>query len=81
MPMLNDYPQKIIQVLKDAKEPLNIGKIMRLVDIRNWQTAKALCLDLAFDGKIQAEKTRNGFVFWVEKNNGAKDDYEKTIKS
>jgi len=62
---LNNYKDKILQVLTDATEPLDIEKIRSSAGIGNWQTALKHCLELCMAGKIKGLKTSKSWVFWI----------------
>lgn len=62
-----NYDEKIIDVLKVAKLPLDTEKIRNETGISHWNTALKHCLELVIANKIQGLKTSKSWVFWVEK--------------
>lgn len=65
--MENDYPEKIIEILQKATEPMDIEKIRVEAGIGNWQTALKHCLQLVISHKINGQKTSKSWIFWIEK--------------
>ena len=65
--VLNDYPEKILNVLRNSSIPLDVEKIRVGAGIGNWQTALKHCLELTIDQKIKALRTSKSWVFWIEK--------------
>jgi hypothetical protein len=63
----NHYHEKILKMLQEAEQPMDIEKIRVHVGIGNWQTALKHCLELYIDGKIRGQKTSKSWVFWIEK--------------
>lgn len=68
--MESDYPEKIIKILTEATEPLDIEKIRVGAGIGNWNTALKHCLELLLAKKIQGQKTSKSWIFWVDHHNG-----------
>jgi len=62
--MKETYNPKIMELLKNAKEPLDVAKIRVACDIGNWNTALKHCLELLVDGKINGQRTSKGWIFW-----------------
>jgi len=65
-----NYAQKIVDVLLEATEPLDIEKIRVEAGIGHWNTALKHCLELLIAKKIQGQKTSKSWVFWVDKEWG-----------
>ena len=65
--MENDYPEKIIEILQKATEPMDIEKIRVEAGIGNWQTALKHCLQLVISHSIHGQKTTKSWIFWVDK--------------
>lgn len=61
------YQQKIVDILLEASEPLDIEKIRTEAGIGNWNTALKHCLELFIAKKIRGQKTSRSWIFWVEK--------------
>jgi hypothetical protein len=62
-----NYQEKIVGVLGQAIEPMDIEKIRMEAGIGNWNTALKHCLELLIARKICGIKTSKSWVFWVEK--------------
>jgi len=62
-----NYQQKIVHVLSEATEPLDIEKIRVEAGIGNWNTALKHCLELLIAKRILGTKTSKSWIFWVDK--------------
>jgi len=63
--MKSEYPQKIVKVLAEATEPMDIEKIRVGAGIGHWNTALKHCLELLLAKKIQGKKTSKSWIFWA----------------
>jgi len=60
----NDYQEKILHIVQEAKEPIDPENVRVLAKIGNWQTALKHLLQLMIEGKIEGQKTSKSWVFW-----------------
>jgi len=65
--MKETYNQRITELLKDVKEPLDVAKIRVACNIGNWNTALKHCLELLVDGKVNGQRTSKGWIFWPKR--------------
>jgi hypothetical protein len=65
--MKETYNQKIMELLKNAKEPMDVAKIRVACNIGNWNTALKHCLELLVDGRINGQRTSKGWIFWPKR--------------
>ena len=65
--MKETYDQKIMELLKNAEEPMDVAKIQAACGIGNWNTAMKHCLELLVDGKINGQRTSKGWIFWPKR--------------
>lgn len=63
-----DYKKQILRVLKNKKNPYDVEKIRVSSGIGNWNTAMHHLLELFIDGKIHAQKTSKGWIFWAKES-------------
>jgi predicted Zn-ribbon and HTH transcriptional regulator len=63
--MENTYKEKILSLINEATEPLDIEKIREACGIGNWNTALKHCLELVLENKISGVKTSKSWVFWI----------------
>jgi len=61
-----DYKQQILRTLARAKRPMDVEKIRVACHIGNWQTALKHCLELQYDGRINATKSSKSWIFWTK---------------
>jgi hypothetical protein len=62
---LNNYKERILQILSEAKEPMDVEKIRVRALIGNWETCVKHCLELTIAGKICAQKTSKSWIFFA----------------
>lgn len=63
--MENNYAERIVEILTQATQPMDIEKIRIDAKIGNWNTALKHCLELMIAGKIRGQKTSKSWVFWT----------------
>jgi hypothetical protein len=64
-----DYKNAILQQLASARQPLDVEKIRVACKIGNWNTALKHCLELQYEGRIQAVKSSKSWIFWIKSPN------------
>ena len=57
----------ILSVLRDVQIPQTVEAVRTAAGIGNWQSAKAILLELLAEGKIKAMKTSSSWIFWYDK--------------
>jgi len=62
--MIKDYDAKILLMLKEVDQPVDIEKIRVATGIGNWNTALSHCLALLLKKQINGVKTSKSWVFW-----------------
>ena len=60
----NDYKKRILSLISETSEPLDIEKIRAACGIGNWNTALKHCLELVLEKKISGVKTSKSWIFW-----------------
>ena len=61
--MENTYKEKILIMINESPEPLDIEKIREACGIGNWNTALKHCLELVLENKISGIKTSKSWIF------------------
>jgi len=62
----NPYREKIRDVLAASSMPMDVENVRNRSGLKNWESTKALLLELVLQGTIMGEKTTKGWIFWVE---------------
>ena len=57
---------KALEALQRVKNPQTIEAVRVAASIGNWETAKAILLELLAEGKIKGMRTSSSWVFWLE---------------
>ena len=63
----NNYNERILGVLNQAVQPMDVEKIRSEAGIGHWNTALSHCLELLVNKQISGTKTSKSWVFWIEK--------------
>lgn len=64
--MPGDLSEKVFDVLRNASQPLSIDAVRYRTEIRSWDKARALLLELLYEKKIEGIKTSKSWIFWLE---------------
>jgi hypothetical protein len=62
----NSYMEKIRGVLVDSTMPMDVENVRSGAGLKNWESTKAILLEMVLQGKILGEKTTKGWIFWVD---------------
>jgi len=62
----NSYQEKIVEVLADAKMPMDVENVRLQTGLKNWESTKSILLEMVLQGSIAGEKTTKGWIFWLE---------------
>ena len=63
----NSHHQKIVEVLADAKMPMDVENVRLQTGLKNWESTKSILLELVLQGSIAGEKTTKGWIFWLDR--------------
>jgi hypothetical protein len=61
----NTYHQKIVNVLSEAKMPMDVENVRLKTGLKNWESTKSILLELVLQGTILGQKTTKGWIFWL----------------
>ena len=62
----DSHQQKIVQVLADAKMPMDVENVRMQTGLKNWESTKSILLEMVLQGSIAGEKTTKGWIFWLD---------------
>ena len=62
----NSYMEKIRDVLAESTMPMDVENVRSGAGLKNWESTKALLLEMVLQGNILGEKTTKGWIFWVD---------------
>ena len=62
----NTNRQRIVEVLSDARMPMDVENVRLKTGLKNWESTKSILLELVLQGTILGEKTTRGWIFWVD---------------
>ena len=57
---------RILHVLSGAPIPMDVENVRIKSGLKNWESTKALLLELVVEGVISGQKTTKSWVFWVD---------------
>ena len=63
----NESRTRVLHHLSLTEIPQTVEAIRTAAGIGNWQSAKAILLELLAEGKIKGMKTSSSWVFWLDK--------------
>jgi hypothetical protein len=62
----NSYMERIRGVLAESTMPMDVENVRSGAGLKNWESTKALLLEMVLQGNILGQKTTKGWIFWVE---------------
>ena len=57
---------RILHVLSGAPIPMDVENVRIKSGLKNWESTKALLLELVVEGIISGQKTTKSWVFWID---------------
>ncbi len=61
----NTTHQRIVNVLSEAKMPMDVENVRLKTGLKNWESTKSILLELVLQEKILGQKTTRGWIFWL----------------
>jgi hypothetical protein len=61
----NSQRQRIKEVLDSSTMPMDVENVRVRAGLKNWESTKALLLEMTLQGVIQAQKTTKSWIFWT----------------
>ena len=65
MAVRNSHQQKIIEVLEEAMMPMDVENVRLRAGLKNWESTKAILLEMVLLGMIMGQKTTKSWIFWT----------------
>lgn len=65
MALRNLRQQRIMEVLEEAVMPMDVENIRIRAGLKNWESTKAILLEMVLQGTIIGQKTTKSWIFWV----------------
>jgi len=54
-----------MEVLEEAVMPMDVENIRVRAGLKNWESTKAILLEMVLQGTIIGQKTTKSWIFWV----------------
>lgn len=64
----NSYKGKIRTVLSESPMPMDVENVRLKTGLKNWESTKAILLEMVLQGTIIGQKTTKSWIFWVDKS-------------
>jgi len=58
--------QKILEVLENSLIPMDVENVRAKADLKNWESTKAILLEMVLQGSISGQKTTKSWVYWAD---------------
>jgi len=58
------YKQRIVDAVLGSDLPLSVDNVRATAGLSNWESTKALLLELVLERKIKGIRTSKGWIFW-----------------
>jgi hypothetical protein len=65
MAFRNSHRQRIVEVLEGALMPMDVENIRLKAGLKNWESTKAILLEMVLQGTIIGQKTTKSWIFWI----------------
>ena len=65
MPSNREARERISEVLKQSDIPMDVENIRMRAGLKNWESTKAILLEMVLQGSIQGQKTTKSWIFWI----------------
>jgi len=65
MGIRNSYKEKIRDVLAGSPIPMDVENVRLKTGLKNWESTKAILLEMVLQGTIQGQKTTKSWIFWL----------------
>lgn len=59
------HKQKIRDVLRGSLIPMDVENVRTRAGLKNWESTKAILLEMVLQGEISGQKTTKSWIFWV----------------
>jgi len=66
MPERGSCKQRIVQVLENSLVPMDVENVRLNSGMKNWESTKAILLEMVLQGSIRGQRTSRSWIFWVD---------------
>jgi hypothetical protein len=78
--------EKIKATLQESAMPMDVENVRLSAGLKNWESTKALLLEMVLRGEISGQKTTKSWIFWANphaarSNNPSEDSHQSGLKS
>ena len=57
--------EKVREVLRESDIPMDVENIRLRAGLKNWESTKAILLEMVLQGSILGQKTTKSWIFWI----------------
>lgn len=57
--------ERIRDVLKESEIPMDVENVRVKAGLKNWESTKAILLEMVLQGSVLGQKTTKSWIFWV----------------
>ena len=57
--------ERVREVLKEPPIPMDVENVRLRAGLKNWESTKAILLEMVLQGSILGQKTTKSWIFWV----------------
>ncbi len=61
----NSPREKVREVLRESPIPMDVENVRLRAGLKNWESTKAILLEMVLQGLILGQKTTKSWIFWV----------------
>lgn len=65
MGVRNSAKERIREVLKKSEIPMDVENVRVKAGLKNWESTKAILLEMVLQGTVLGQKTTKSWIFWV----------------
>lgn len=59
------HRERLREVLKESPIPMDVENVRLKAGLKNWESTKALLLEMVLQGTIHGQKTTKSWIFWL----------------
>jgi hypothetical protein len=68
---------RIKAALQQSAIPMDVENVRLSVGLKNWESTKAILLEMVLRGEISGQKTTKSWIFWANRGETRSDDPAK----
>jgi hypothetical protein len=61
----NSAKERVREVLKESPIPMDVENVRLRAGLKNWESTKAILLEMVLQGSILGQKTTKSWIFWI----------------